>query len=100
MKLVSLNEDMQNIVKSKYEDNQISEGSKYKFSETLESTIDEIKRLRQDADKHANALAVGEEKDIHQTMIAFEKAAISFKLLMQIRNKIIEAYKQIERMAV
>jgi flagellar hook-basal body complex protein FliE len=43
-------------------------------------------------------LAAGKQKDIHQTMIALEKADVAFQLLMQVRNKIIAAYETIMRM--
>jgi flagellar hook-basal body complex protein FliE len=37
---------------------------------------------------------------LHETMIAVEKADISFKMLMQVRNKVLEAYKEVMRMNV
>jgi flagellar hook-basal body complex protein FliE len=53
-----------------------------------------------EADQQIEALSKGEQKDIHQTMISMEKAAISFELMMQVRNKIIEAYDEIRRMPI
>jgi flagellar hook-basal body complex protein FliE len=41
-----------------------------------------------------------ENQDIHNTMIAIEKADLSFQMMMQIRNKIINAYEEIMRMQV
>jgi len=41
-----------------------------------------------------------ENKDIHTTMIAVEKADMTFQLMMQIRNKITSAYEEIMRMQV
>jgi flagellar hook-basal body complex protein FliE len=45
------------------------------------------------------ALTTGTNTDIHGTMIALEKASISFQLISQVRNKIIDAYKEIQRMS-
>jgi flagellar hook-basal body complex protein FliE len=45
-------------------------------------------------------LAEGKNVDIHQTMISMEKASVSLQLLMQTRNKIIDAYKEMMRMSV
>jgi len=45
-------------------------------------------------------LIAGESKNLHETMIAMEKADISFRLMMGVRNKIIEAYQEIMRMQV
>ena len=47
-----------------------------------------------------NDLATGKQPDIHRTMIAMEKASISFEMLMQIRNKVISAYDKIMRMPI
>jgi flagellar basal-body rod protein FlgB len=49
---------------------------------------------------NATALATGKQTNIHQTMIAAEKADVSFELLMQIRNKLVAAYDKIMRMQV
>ena len=43
---------------------------------------------------------MGGTKNIHETMIAIEKAEISFKLMLQVRNKILEAYQEVMRMQV
>jgi flagellar hook-basal body complex protein FliE len=45
-------------------------------------------------------MVVGEEVDLHEVMIAVEKAKTSFDLLMEIRNKTIDAYREIMRMQV
>ncbi len=45
-------------------------------------------------------LATGSETDIHNTMIALEKAEVSFQLMMQVRNKIVTAYETIMRTGV
>ena len=55
---------------------------------------------RKDADREVEKLAKMETQDIHNTMIAIEKADLSFQLMMQVRNKIISAYEEIMRMQV
>ena len=79
------------------QDTQKQEGS---FGEMLSGAIGETGRLRNAADKAVSDLASGKATDIHQTMIAIEKASISFKLMMQVRNKVVEAYKEIMRTPV
>ncbi|MBW1834250.1 MAG: flagellar hook-basal body complex protein FliE [Deltaproteobacteria bacterium] len=64
------------------------------------SSIGRVNQLSKEADQAVQALATGQETDIHGTMIAIEKASISFQLMMQTRNKIIDAYKEITRMSV
>jgi len=70
------------------------------FGEILKTSLSEVNKLQKDADRAIQELAAGNEKDINQTMIALEKAAISFQLMMQVRNKIIAAYQEVIRMQV
>jgi flagellar hook-basal body complex protein FliE len=73
---------------------------KISFGELLQQSINQVSRLEHEADASINDLATGKQTDIHQTMIAVEKAEVSFELLMQIRNKVIAAYESIMRTQV
>jgi flagellar hook-basal body complex protein FliE len=70
------------------------------FGSMLTDSIKQVNRLQVEADSSINDLATGKQTDIHRTMIAMEKASISFELLMQIRNKVISAYDRIMRMPI
>jgi flagellar hook-basal body complex protein FliE len=70
------------------------------FGKMLTDSINQVNRLQVAADSSINDLASGKHTDIHQTMVAMEKASISFELLMQIRNKVISAYDRIMRMPI
>ena len=70
------------------------------FGKMLTDSIDQVNRLQVAADSSINDLAMGKKADIHRTMVAMEKASISFELLMQIRNKVISAYDKIMRMPI
>ena len=70
------------------------------FAQALSGAMDNVNRLKNESDNAIQGLAGGKDADIHQTMIAMEKASVSFQLLMQTRNKIIDAYKEMMRMAV
>jgi len=76
---------------------QIPEEPEKSFGEILKSSIGRVNQLHNEADQAVQALATGQKTDIHGTMIAIEKASISFQLMMQVRNKIIDAYKEISR---
>ena len=52
----------------------------------------------QEAEPLAAGLASGQHANIHETMIAMEKASISFRMLTKVQNKVVEAYKEIMRM--
>ena len=75
-----------------------SSAEKSSFSDTLRDSIDEVNRLQEQADQAIESLSKGETKDIAQTMIAVEKANVSFQLMTQVRNRLIEAYQEIMRM--
>ncbi|MBI5119256.1 flagellar hook-basal body complex protein FliE [Candidatus Poribacteria bacterium] len=70
------------------------------FKEYLTDSISEIQRLQTVADETINKLATGEVSNVSEAMIAIEKANMAFLTLLQVRNKIISAYDQIQRMQV
>jgi flagellar hook-basal body complex protein FliE len=70
------------------------------FSSVLKSSLAEVNQLQQKADQAITALATGEKASLHDTMIAMEQADVSFRLMMQVRNKIVDAYQEIMRMQV
>jgi flagellar hook-basal body complex protein FliE len=79
---------------------QRADREKESFGENLLQAIDSVDRLQKEADSGIQALATGEKRDLHQTMISMEKAGISFQLMMQVRNKIVAAYQEIMRMQI
>jgi len=68
------------------------------FGNMLARSLEEVNRLQITADEAIEDLEAGKQKNIHETMIAMEKADVAFQLLMQVRNKIISAYETIMRM--
>src|SRR5260370_28979582 len=73
-----------------------AEGSK--FMETLQQTMDQAQGAQNDAQGQVAELLNGNGADLHRAMIAVEKADLSFQLMMQVRNKIVQAYQQISTM--
>jgi len=73
-------------------------GDRSEFSRTLEGFINESSELQEDAQTKVAELLQGNGQDIHSAMIAVEKADLSFQLMMQVRNKIIQAYQTISQM--
>jgi flagellar hook-basal body complex protein FliE len=66
----------------------------------LKDAIASINDIQQGANQAVEALATGQSQNIHQAMIALQQADISFQLMMQIRNKLITAYEEIQRMQI
>ena len=69
------------------------------FGQIVGQAINDVNRQMNEAGKAVEALTTGSSKDIHGTMIAMEKASISFQLINQIRNKVIDAYNEVKRMS-
>ena len=70
------------------------------FSETLKKFVSDVNNLQLEADNQMRLMAAGQAENLHDVMIAVEKAGISFELLMEIRNKVLEAYQELMRMQV
>lgn len=70
------------------------------FGEMLNTSVEKLNDLQNQADRAAKEMVAGRNKNIHETMLMMEKADMSFKLAMQVRNKIIDAYREIMRMQV
>lgn len=70
------------------------------FNDMLTESINKVGELEKDANSQVEKLTKMETQDVHNTMIAMEKADLSFHLMMQVRNKIISAYEEIMRMQV
>ena len=66
------------------------------FLESLQKAVAEVNEAQKTADTKTVELQTG-KAGIHETLIAVEKADISFRLLMQVRNKVLEAYKEVLR---
>lgn len=70
------------------------------FSATLEDFLKDVNDLQHEAGRSVEKLMTGEIKDVHDVMVAVEKASTSFELMMELRNKMIDAYHEILRMQV
>ena len=70
------------------------------FAKALEDSLEKVNTYQTQADTSIKELVAGRTKNIHETMLAVERADSSLKLMMQVRNKILDAYKEIMRMQV
>jgi len=70
------------------------------FLSVLKESIEEVNKSQQEADKAATSIATGTVKDLHQAAIAIDKAEISMKMMLEVRNKALNAYKEILRTQV
>lgn len=68
------------------------------FKKTLSGFINEVNDLQSKANESIENFATGKVENVHEVMIAMSKAEISFKFMMEARNKLIETYKEVMRM--
>ena len=73
-------------------------GNQGEFPKTLNGVMGEVEQLQTDAEKQVASLVGGTGEDVHSAMIAIEKADLAFQLMVQVRNKIVQAYQEISRM--
>jgi flagellar hook-basal body complex protein FliE len=67
---------------------------------TFDSVLQNLSESQNYSDNLMSKLAAGEDVDIHSVMIAADQTDISFKVAMGIRDKLVDAYKDISRMNV
>jgi flagellar hook-basal body complex protein FliE len=70
------------------------------FSAFLKKAINEVNQDQIEAEQSVQNYVSGKETNLHNTLISLEKADLSFKMMMQVRQKLMEAYQQIMRTTV
>jgi flagellar hook-basal body complex protein FliE len=75
-----------------------SEAAGSSFASVLSNAVHTVDQLHNAAADQVSNLLQGGGADLNNVMIAVEKADVSFQLMMQVRNKIVSAYQDIEKM--
>ncbi|MCM2280743.1 MAG: flagellar hook-basal body complex protein FliE [Bdellovibrionaceae bacterium] len=70
------------------------------FADTLKEAVQSVNTLQKQADVKAQELATGKTDNIQDVMMASEKADIALRLMVNVRNKIIDAYQEVMKMQV
>ena len=70
------------------------------FKDFLVDSIKEVNSMQQAADRAVEKLAAGEDVNPAEVLTAVQKADIAFKLMMQMRNKMVQAYQEIQNIRV
>ncbi len=70
------------------------------FSSILKNAVEQVNQDQLNADQSIQDYMTGKETSLHSTLLSLEKADISFKLMMQVRGKLLDAYQQIMRTSV
>jgi flagellar hook-basal body complex protein FliE len=77
-----------------------TESSPINFADLLNKAINNVNDLQITSNNLTNDLAAGKTDNIHEVMIAGEKADLALQFTMQVRNKILDAYSEIMRMQI
>jgi flagellar hook-basal body complex protein FliE len=75
-----------------------SSGTGGGFGDTLKDAINQVNDLSDSSSQKVSELVQGDRQDVHNVMIAVEKADIAFQLMMQVRNKIVNAYQEVSKL--
>ncbi len=70
------------------------------FADLLGRAIGELQQVSNNADQKVNALATGQDVELHDVMLAVEAESIAISLATQVRNKAVEAYQEVFRMQI
>lgn len=69
-----------------------------KFDDVLKGFLKDVNQMQQNADTSIQKMVAGEIKDVHQVMLAVEEAKVAFNMMLEIRNKTMDAYNELIRM--
>ncbi len=75
----------------------VAENSSTDFAQELKNALGNVNQMQVDGERAMSDIATGSVKDLHQAAIAIDKAEISMKLMLEVRNKALNAYKEITR---
>lgn len=70
------------------------------FKDTLLKSIDEVNSLQQDANRAVEQLATGGDTSPAEVLTAVQKADLAFRLMLQVRNKLVQAYQEVQNIRV
>lgn len=70
------------------------------FLDSLKDAIAKVNDVQIEANRQVEALVTGQSENVHAVMVALQQADLSFQLMMQIRNKLVSAYEEIQRMQI
>lgn len=70
------------------------------FSNALKDAVNRVDESQKAAEGQIEAFVAGEQENVHEVMIAMNEAKLSFQLMTQVRNRLLETYQELMRMQV
>ncbi|MBN1536746.1 MAG: flagellar hook-basal body complex protein FliE [Anaerolineales bacterium] len=77
-----------------------TENAAQELEQTFADALTELSETQETSDNLIQQLATGEDVDIHQVLIAAEETDINFRIAVAIRDKLVDAYREIRNMSV
>jgi flagellar hook-basal body complex protein FliE len=69
-----------------------------KFDDMLKGFLKDVNQMQNTADQSIQKMVSGQVKDVHQVMLAVEEAKVAFNMMLEIRNKTMDAYNNLINM--
>ena len=78
--------------------NQLESADSADFKSTLQHYLKQVNDMQGEADESIQKMAAGQISDVHQVMNTVQQANVAFNMMMEIRNKVVDAYQELMRM--
>lgn len=78
--------------------NSTKEEKKESFIDTLKSSLDKVNDSQVNSEEITDKFIKGDDVEVHEVMLATEEAKLSLQMAVQVRNKLVEAYQELNRM--
>ena len=93
----SISQVRQNGAPEKVSAQQLPQKDGPSFKDTLQGFLSDVNTMQVKADESIEKMAAGEITDVHQVMSTVEEANVAFNMMMEIRNKVMDAYQEVMR---
>lgn len=70
------------------------------FADALKNAVENVDEAQKAADGQIEAFVAGEQENLHEVMIAMNEARLTFELMTEVRNRMLETYQELMRMQV
>ncbi len=70
------------------------------FGTALRQAVERVNQLQAESGEEVQRLLTGETEDLHKTILAVQKSELAFEMLLEVRNKVVQAYQEIMRIQV
>lgn len=74
--------------------------AKGSFADMLADAVNSVDKAMKESDQGVQDFVAGKTENVHDVMISMQRAQISFQLMVEVRNKVVETYQEISRMPI